>query len=101
MPPLPNGSRTPAQNAPKFCEFSRPIVAPVPRAAGIEQRRRDVPGCLAGQTSATLRRIMSTLLRVASLLFVFGFQAAPNEPGWTSLFNGKDLTGWKVVTPAS
>ena len=44
---------------------------------------------------------MSTLLRVSSLLFVLGFQAAPTEPGWTSLFNGKDLTGWKVVTPAS
>ena len=44
---------------------------------------------------------MSTLLRVASLLFVLGFQAAPTEPGWTSLFNGKDLTGWKVSTPAS
>ena len=44
---------------------------------------------------------MSTLLRVVSLLFVLGFQAAPSEPGWTSLFNGKDLTGWKVSTPAS
>ena len=40
-------------------------------------------------------------MRVSSLLFVLGFQAAPTEPGWTSLFNGKDLTGWKVVTPAS
>jgi hypothetical protein len=44
---------------------------------------------------------MSTLLRVSPLLFALVFQAAPTEPGWTSLFNGKDLTGWKVVTPAS
>jgi 3-keto-disaccharide hydrolase len=44
---------------------------------------------------------MSTLLRVAPLLFALAFQAPPPEPGWTSLFNGKDLTGWKVVNPAS
>lgn len=45
---------------------------------------------------------MTTLLRVAPLLFAFLFQAAPpTEPGWTSLFNGKDLTDWKVVNPAS
>jgi hypothetical protein len=45
---------------------------------------------------------MSTLLRVSPLLFALVFQAAPpTEPGWTSLFNGKDLTGWKVVNPAS
>jgi urease beta subunit len=44
---------------------------------------------------------MSTLLRVSPLLFALVFQAAPTEPGWTSLFNGKDLTGWKVVTPES
>jgi hypothetical protein len=44
---------------------------------------------------------MTTLLRVAPLLFALVFQAAPTEPGWTSLFNGKDLTGWKVVNPAS
>jgi hypothetical protein len=45
---------------------------------------------------------MSTLLRLSPLLFALIFQAAPStEPGWTSLFNGKDLTGWKVVNPAS
>ena len=45
---------------------------------------------------------MSTLLRLSPLLFALVFQAAPPiEPGWTSLFNGKDLTGWKVVNPAS
>ena len=57
-------------------------------------------GCRVSRRSVTLRRIMSTLLRLSSL-FVLGFQAAPTEPGWTSLFNGKDFTGWKVVTPAS
>lgn len=45
--------------------------------------------------------IMSTLLRVAPLLIALVSQAAPTEPGWTSLFNGKDLSGWKVVNPAS
>lgn len=44
---------------------------------------------------------MSTLLRVAPLMFALLSQAAPTEPGWTSLFNGKDLTGWKVSNPAS
>jgi hypothetical protein len=44
---------------------------------------------------------MTTLLHVVPLLFALVFQAAPTEPGWTSLFNGKDLTGWKVVNPAS
>ncbi len=45
---------------------------------------------------------MSTLLRVAPLLLLaFALQTAAPEPGWTSLFNGKDLTGWKVVNPAS
>lgn len=44
---------------------------------------------------------MSTFLRVAPLLLTLVFQSAPPEPGWTSLFNGKDLTGWKVVNPAS
>jgi hypothetical protein len=44
---------------------------------------------------------MTTLFRVAPLLFALFFQAAPTEQGWTSLFNGKDLSGWKVVNPAS
>ena len=44
---------------------------------------------------------MTTLFRVAPLLFALFFQAAPTEQGWTSLFNGKDFTGWKVVNPAS
>lgn len=28
-------------------------------------------------------------------------QAAAKEAGWTSLFNGKDFTGWKISDPAS
>jgi hypothetical protein len=44
---------------------------------------------------------MSTLLRVAPLLVALAFQAAPKESGWTSLFNGKDFTGWKLSNPAS
>jgi hypothetical protein len=28
-------------------------------------------------------------------------QAPAAEPGWTSLFNGKDFTGWKISNPAS
>jgi hypothetical protein len=44
---------------------------------------------------------MSTLMRVAPLLFALTLQAAPTERGWTSLFNGKDFTGWKLSNPAS
>jgi len=34
---------------------------------------------------------------VAGMLLVS--PAAPAEPGFTTLFNGKDLTGWKLVEP--
>ncbi len=44
---------------------------------------------------------MSTLLRVVPLLLALTLQAAPQEAGWTSLFNGKDFTGWKLSNPAS
>lgn len=44
---------------------------------------------------------MSTLLRVVPLLVALTLQAAPQEAGWTSLFNGKDFTGWKLSNPAS
>ncbi len=45
---------------------------------------------------------MSTLLRVAPLLFALTLQSAPSpEAGFTSLFNGKDFTGWKLSNPAS
>ena len=38
---------------------------------------------------------MSILFRVAPILLAVAFQASPApEPGWTSLFNGKDLAGW-------
>ncbi len=45
--------------------------------------------------------MMSTLLRVVPLLLALTLQAAPQEAGWTSLFNGKDFTGWKLSNPAS
>jgi 3-keto-disaccharide hydrolase len=44
---------------------------------------------------------MSILLRVAPVLVALAFQATPTEPGFTSLFNGKDFTGWKLSNPAS
>jgi 3-keto-disaccharide hydrolase len=45
--------------------------------------------------------MMTTYLRFAPLLLAFSFQAPATEPGWTSLFNGKDFTGWKVSRPDS
>ena len=46
---------------------------------------------------------MSNLLRFSPLLLAFFLQtAAPKvEPGFTSLFNGKDFTGWKVQEPTA
>jgi hypothetical protein len=45
---------------------------------------------------------MSTFLRFSPLLLAFVLLQAPKtEPGFTSLFNGKDFTGWKLVTPES
>lgn len=45
---------------------------------------------------------MSMLLKVSPLLLaLFVAQTPTVEPGFTSLFNGKDFTGWKIVTPAS
>jgi hypothetical protein len=45
---------------------------------------------------------MNTLLRFSPVVLAFLLQTTPSvEPGFTSLFNGKDFTGWKVVTPAS
>jgi len=44
----------------------------------------------------------NNLIRFSPLLLAFFLQAAPKvEPGFTSLFNGKDFTGWKVTTPES
>ena len=45
---------------------------------------------------------MMTLLRFSPLLLALVLQAKPAvEPGFTSLFNGKDFTGWKVSNEAS
>jgi hypothetical protein len=42
----------------------------------------------------------TTVLAIAALVGVLTQSpAAPVEPGFTSLFNGKDLTGWKVGGP--
>jgi hypothetical protein len=42
---------------------------------------------------------MTTLLRLTPLLVALTLQAPAAEPGFTSLFNGKDLTGWKIFGP--
>jgi hypothetical protein len=43
---------------------------------------------------------MRTLTILGSLMLVAGLQtAAPPEPGFTCLFNGKDFTGWKISGP--
>jgi Domain of Unknown Function (DUF1080) len=45
--------------------------------------------------------MLSNCLRVCPLLFVAVLQVPPVEPGWTSLFNGKDFSGWKLSKPES
>ena len=46
--------------------------------------------------------MMNNLLRVSPLLVAFFLQPPPKvEPGFTSLFNGKDFTGWKVQEPTA
>ena len=45
---------------------------------------------------------MINLLRCLPLIVAAVIQAQPAvEPGFTSLFNGKDFTGWKLSNPAS
>jgi hypothetical protein len=44
---------------------------------------------------------MITVLRFSPLLLALFMQVPPAEPGFTSLFNGKDFTGWKLVNPES
>jgi hypothetical protein len=44
---------------------------------------------------------MSIFFRVCPLLLAFAIQTPPTEPGFTSLFNGKDFTGWKLSNPES
>jgi hypothetical protein len=45
--------------------------------------------------------MMSNSLRYAPLLLAALLQVPPTEPGWTSLFNGKDFSGWKLSKPES
>jgi 3-keto-disaccharide hydrolase len=45
--------------------------------------------------------MLSTYLRFAPLLVAVLLQAPATEPGWTSLFNGRDFTGWKLSKPES
>lgn len=49
-------------------------------------------------------RILTNLLLVAASAWLMPLAAAAEpkaEEGWISLFNGKDLTGWKMVDPPS
>ncbi|PYU01124.1 MAG: hypothetical protein DMG38_04850 [Acidobacteria bacterium] len=70
-------------------------------------RRGDIPACrrqmdLGGtqglwvnkRSSAGKR--MSASVRAALLFAVAALAQAHRENGWVSLFNGKDLTGWKI-----
>jgi hypothetical protein len=43
----------------------------------------------------------SHALRLSPMLLAIALQVAPPEAGWTSLFNGKDFTGWKLTKPES
>jgi hypothetical protein len=45
---------------------------------------------------------MALLTRLCLLMLGVGLQTAAQgtEPGFTSLFNGKDFTGWKIAGPA-
>src|SRR5262249_51209497 len=38
---------------------------------------------------------------LSCLLFAAALQVPSAEPGWTSLFNAKDFTGWKISRPES
>jgi hypothetical protein len=44
---------------------------------------------------------MMNLLLLAPLALALALQAPKVEPGFTSLFNGKDFTGWKLSNPDS
>jgi hypothetical protein len=44
---------------------------------------------------------MTTLIKFSPLLLALFVQTPTVEPGFTSLFNGKDFTGWKISNPAS
>jgi hypothetical protein len=41
-------------------------------------------------------------MKIGALVLLASLTQAPAaEPGWTSLFNGKDFTGWKISNPDS
>jgi hypothetical protein len=44
---------------------------------------------------------MSMLLRFSPVILAFFLQTPAVEPGFTSLFNGKDFAGWRISNPAS
>ena len=44
---------------------------------------------------------MSITIQLLTVFFAAFLQTTPQEPGWTSLFNGKDFTGWKISNPDS
>jgi hypothetical protein len=44
---------------------------------------------------------MNNLLRCSPLLLALYLQVPTVEPGFTSLYNGKDFTGWKVQEPTA
>jgi hypothetical protein len=44
---------------------------------------------------------MAQVLLLAVLAIALGGQAPTGEPGWTSLFNGRDLTGWRISVPGT
>jgi hypothetical protein len=44
---------------------------------------------------------MNILCRLSPALFAVFLQAPTVEPGFTSLFNGKDFTGWRISNPGS
>jgi hypothetical protein len=45
--------------------------------------------------------MLGTWLGLIALMVTGGLRQPPVEAGWTSLFNGRDLTGWKVSKPES
>ena len=45
---------------------------------------------------------MSFVTQLCVILVLAALQATPaTDPGWTSLFNGKDFSGWKISNPDS
>ena len=59
-----------------------------------------VESLLSGRVVARLRAMLIHLC-LSALLLTGVLQQPPTESGWTSLFNGKDFTGWKISKPES